>query len=452
MLGLQLKGSSPRWVSSNMKSIRSLRRAFFCSLAILCAAACGRQSKEPAPRQAPPSVTVLRLQTSPVQLSDELPGRVTALRTADIRPQVGGIVQRRLFEQGAEVKAGQTLFQLSPATFQADADAAAAVVQRAETALTRARQRAQRLQPLAEAHAVSRESYDEALAQRDQAGAEVEHAHATLARRRLDLEFATVKAPISGRIDQALVSEGALVGQSDPAPMARIHQIDQVYVDVRQPASMLGAMAAAAKAVDGKEAAEAAVAILTTDGKPYPVTGQILFSGISVDAGTGDALVRVLVDNPKRQLLPGMFVRARVARRSQPDGLLIPQQAVLRNSAGQAQAWVLDAHNKASLSQIEVGDVIEHQYVIQKGLNAGDTVVVEGQERLQEGAAVSPQPWKAAHASAVSQASVYPMPCLLRPFRRPQQPYPLRISADPGLTRVSSCPSSSSTAPSLRGW
>ena len=367
--------------------------------ALFCLAACSKPAQEPATSAA--AVTVLKLQSAPVVLSDTLPGRVAAYRTADIRPQVGGIVLRRQFEQGADVRAGQKLFQLNPAPFQADVDLAAAALQHAVATAHRATTQAERLKPLMEADAISRQAYDDAVAQREQASANVAQARAALARRRLDLAFASIDAPISGRIGSELVSEGALVGQADAAPMARIQQIDQVYVDVRQPASALAALQASGPAGVDK----LPVAILAADGSEYPVQGRILFSGISIDAGTGDATIRVLVDNPQRQLLPGMFVRARIARAAQADGLLLPQQAVLRNSDGAAQAWVLDDKHKASLKTILVGDVIAHQYVVTGGLRAGDTVVVEGQERLQPGATAAPQPWKRAGVQAAAAST-----------------------------------------------
>ena len=378
------------------------RKNSLIAVALLGLAACSR----PAPEEAAPppaAVTVLKLHAAPVVLSDELPGRVAAFRTADIRPQVGGIVLRRQFEQGADVKAGQKLFQLNPAPFQAEVDSAAAALQHAVATAKRASSQAERLKPLVEADAISRQAYDDAVAQREQAVATVAQARATLARKRLDLAFASVEAPIAGRIGQELVTEGALVGMTDAAPMARIQQIDKVYVDVRQPAAALAALQAAG--AGGKDSADKLpVTILGADGRPHPVTGRILFSGISIDAGTGDATIRVLVDNPQRQLLPGMFVRARIARAVQADGVLLPQQAVLRSSDGQAQAWVLDGAHKASLKPISVGDVVNHQYVVNGGVKAGDTVVVEGQERLQPGATAAPQPWKPAVVATAAAA------------------------------------------------
>ncbi|MDN2672259.1 efflux RND transporter periplasmic adaptor subunit [Janthinobacterium sp. SUN026] len=375
------------------------KKNMLIAAALLSLAACSKPAPEDA--GAPPAaVTVLKLQAAPVVLSDELPGRVAAFRTADIRPQVGGIVLRRQFEQGAEVRAGQKLFQLNPAPFQADVDSAAAALQHAVATANRASSQADRLKPLVEADAISRQAYDDAVAQREQAVATVAQARAALARRRLDLAFASIEAPIAGRIGSELVTEGALVGLADATPMARIQQIDKVYVDVRQPAAALAALQASGTGGADK----LPVTILGADGQPHPVTGRILFSGISVDAGTGDAVIRVLVDNPQRQLLPGMFVRARIARAVQANGVLLPQQAVLHSSGGQAQAWVLDGTNKASLKPISVGDVIEHQYVVNGGLKAGETVVIEGQERLQPGATAAPQPWKPAVVATAAAA------------------------------------------------
>ncbi|GAB4089954.1 efflux RND transporter periplasmic adaptor subunit [Hydrogenophaga soli] len=370
-------------------------------LAALVLTGCDRSAQEAAP--VPARVSVLTLTDRQVTLEDELPGRVAAVRTAEIRPQVSGIVQRRLFEQGAEIRAGQPLFQINPAPFRADADMAAAALQHAQAALVRARVQAARLQPLVEADAVSQQVYDDAVSQRDQAAADVAQAHATLARRQLDLKFATVDAPISGRIDQALVTEGALVGINDSNPLARIQQIDQVYVDVRQPAAALEALRVALAprhAADNGSGSEGLPAsILRSNGTPYPQAGRILFSGINVDAGTGDVLLRILVDNPDRLLLPGMFVRARVPRGQPAEALLVPQQAISR-TGGKAGVWVVDAQDHAQRMPVDLGELVGRDYLIRSGLQAGQRVVVEGGERLTDGAPVAPKAWQAAGARA----------------------------------------------------
>ncbi|WP_332851745.1 efflux RND transporter periplasmic adaptor subunit [Duganella sp. S19_KUP01_CR8] len=357
-------------------------KALLSGLTLLTLAACHQAPPDEAPPS--PKVSALTVAAGPVELAEDLPGRVTAFRTAEIRPQVGGIIQRRLFEQGAEVKAGTPLFQIHTAPFQADADTAAAALQRAEAALVRAKIQAERIRPLVQADAVSQQTYDDAVSQRDQAQAEVAQAKATLARRRLDLGYATVTAPISGRIGEELVTEGALVAQTDATPMARIQQIDQVYVDVRQPASML-------RTLRGDSAHPPKAYILDGSGNNYGLDARILFSGINVDTGTGDMVLRILVDNRDRQLLPGMFVRARIARMADADGILVPQQAVLHT--GSTRVWVVDAGNKAVLRDVKLGGMVGHNYLITQGLKAGEKIAVEGLDRIQPDTKLDITPW-----------------------------------------------------------
>ncbi len=343
----------------------------------------------------PPQVSVLTLTGRELVISEDLPARVAALRSADIRAQISGIVQRRLFEQGAEISAGTVLFQINPAPFKADVDSAAAALQRAEAVLARARIQIERLRPLLRTDAISRQTYDDAVSQRDQAAADVAQARATLARHQLNLQFASVEAPIAGRIDQALVSEGALVSPTDTTPMARIQQIDQVYVDVRQPASVLESLRQQA----GSKAPELAVEILGSNGTPLGMQGHILFSGIEVDAGTGDVLLRVLVDNPERRLLPGLYVQARIPRARYANALTVPQQAVVRTS-GQTSVWVVDGQGQAQLVPVNTAELVNHQYRIASGLSAGQQVVIEGLDRLTSGIQVIASPWQ---PPAVSQ-------------------------------------------------
>ena len=338
---------------------------------------------------APPQVSVLTLTGRELVISEDLPARVAALRSADIRAQISGIVQRRLFEQGAEISAGTVLFQINPAPFKADVDSAAAALQRAEAVLARARIQIERLKPLLRTDAISRQTYDDAISQRDQAAADVAQARATLARHQLNLQFASVEAPIAGRIDQALVSEGSLVSPTDATPMARIQQIDQVYVDVRQPASVLESLRQQA----GSTAPELAVEVLGSNGTPLGMQGRILFSGIEVDAGTGDVLLRVLVDNPERRLLPGLYVQARIPRARYANALTVPQQAVVRTS-GQTSVWVVDGQRQAQLVPVNTAELVNSQYRIASGLSAGQQVVIEGIDRLTPGVQVIASPWQ----------------------------------------------------------
>ncbi|MFQ1780482.1 efflux RND transporter periplasmic adaptor subunit [Aeromonas veronii] len=366
-------------------------------LAVLAAFGLAGCDVAPQEQEAPAlsQVSVLTLTGRELVISEELPARVAALRSADIRAQISGIVQRRLFEQGAEISAGTVLFQINPAPFKADVDSAAAALQRAEAVLARARIQIDRLKPLLRTDAISRQTYDDAISQRDQAAADVAQARATLARHQLNLQFASVDAPIAGRIDQALVSEGALVSPTDATPMARIQQIDQVYVDVRQPASVLESLRQQA----GSTAPELAVEILGSNGKPLGMQGHILFSGIEVDAGTGDVLLRVLVDNPERRLLPGLYVQGRIPRARYANALTVPQQAVVRTS-GQSSVWVVDGQGQTQLVPVNTAELVNSQYRIASGLRAGQQVVIEGIDRLTPGGQVIASPWQ---PPAVSQ-------------------------------------------------
>ncbi|WP_169045890.1 efflux RND transporter periplasmic adaptor subunit [Aeromonas salmonicida] len=360
-------------------------------LAVIAAFGLAGCDVAPQEQEAPalPQVSGLTLTGRELVISEELPARVAALRSADIRAQISGIVQRRLFEQGAEISAGTVLFQINPALFKADVDSAAAALQRAEAVLARARIQIERLKPLLRTDAISRQTYDDAVSQRDQAAADVAQARATLARHQLNLQFASVEAPIAGRIDQALVSEGALVSPTDATPMARIQQIDQVYVDVRQPASVLESLRQQA----GSTAPELAVEILGSNGTPLGMHGRILFSGIEVDAGTGDVLLRVLVDNPERRLLPGLYVQARIPRARYANALTVPQQAVVRKS-GQTSVWVVDGQGQAQLVPVNTAELVNSQYRIASGLSAGQQVVIEGIDRLTPGTQVIASPWQ----------------------------------------------------------
>lgn len=371
----------------------SLARRCGALLAIVSAlalTACSGDAPPSAPP--PPEVSVVRVTPGQISVADELPGRVVAFRVAEIRPQVNGVIQRRLFEQGSEVKAGQPLFQINPAPFSADAGSAAAAVQRAQAALNRARLQEQRLAPLARADAISGQAYDDAVAARDQAAADLAQSRADLTRRQVDLGFATVRSPIAGRIDQAISTEGALASTTSEQPLATVQQIDRVYVDVRQPAARLETLREAARA--GMADQGAPVEILSSDGRVYPVKGRLLFSGISVDPGTGEVIARVEVPNADCALLPGMFVRARLPRLVMPNALSVPEQAVQRDPTGKASVNVVGKDGKVAPRPIQTGDTRNGVVVVTGGLQPGETVIVEGQDRVQPGTQVKPVPWR----------------------------------------------------------
>lgn len=382
--------------------IRHLRRnSGIYALLLTVLAGCGPAEQEAT--SLPPRVAVVTVEPVRLELAEDLPARVAPFRVAEIRPQVSGIVQRRLFEQGGDVQADQPLFEINPAPFRAEVETAEAALQKAEAELARARTHAARLEPLVRAEAISRQVYDDAVSKRQTAAADVAEARATLSRRRLDLEFSTVKSPIAGRIDQELVTEGALVASSDSTPMARVQQIDKVYVDVRRPASSLEtlreAVAAHAPLDNGLP-----ITILRGDGTPYDVTGRILFSGINVDASTGGVLLRVVVENPQHRLLPGMFVRARVPSASYANALTVPQQSVVR-IGGKPYVWVVDADDKVEMVAVQLGELTNGNYRVRTGLNEGQKVVVEGTERLSDGVQVTARDWNFPVSTSASTAS-----------------------------------------------
>ncbi|MDR6625241.1 efflux RND transporter periplasmic adaptor subunit [Caulobacter segnis] len=364
-----------------------LRIAALLVLGASILSACGQAEVGVSPSL--PEVAVATADVETVTPMDDLPGRVVAFRTAEIRPQVSGVVTRRLFDQGSEVQAGQPLFQIDPAPYQAEAAGAQAALSRALAVADRARAQVARLAPLVEADAISRQSYDDAVSAKAQAEADLAEARATLRRRGVELSFATLRAPISGRIGEAQVTEGALVAAGGAGPMATVQQIDRVYVDVRQPSARLEALRAMAGGGAGRE-----VEILTPSGAPYPCKGKILFSGVTVDPTTGDAIARVQIDNPDRALLPGMFVRARLPRAPIQGAVLAPQQAVLRDGGGNPMVSLVNAKGLVETRSVEVGDVVGGRYVITRGLKAGERVIVEGQDRVAAGAQVKTVPFQ----------------------------------------------------------
>lgn len=361
----------------------------------------GCATPEPAqPSATPVEVSIVTVTPRAVTVADELPGRVVAFRVAEIRPQVSGIIRRRLFEQGSEVRAGQPLFEIDAAPFRAEVATAAAVLQRAEAVLARGRTQVERLRPLVAEDAISRQSYDDTVAAQTQAAADVAQSRATLARRRLDVGFATIRAPIAGRIDQSVVTEGALATAGDATALATVQQIDSVYVDVRQPASRLDQLREATRTGAGVRTAP--VTILSANGRAYAVAGRMLFSGISVDPGTGEVVARVRAANPGRLLLPGMFVRARLPRIVRADALSVPAQAIGHDAAGSATVGVVDRQDRVHTRIVETGDTVEGAIIILRGVRAGDRIVVEGGDRVRPGEPVTTVAWRTP-ATALAQ-------------------------------------------------
>lgn len=352
--------------------------------------------RQPEAIAAPVRISVLKVQPHRVVVYDELPGRVSALRTAEIRPQVNGIVQKVIFTEGAEVSANQPLFQIDPAPFAADVDAASAVLARAEADLVNATVKHERVEALAVAQTASAAALGDAKTALAQARASVAEAKANLARRELELAHATIRSPIAGRIGQALTTEGGLASVGAATPLAVVQQIDSVYLDVRQPSMRREQLEEEAESGRGEDAAALPVDILTITGKPYAYQGKVLYSESTVDPGTGSIAMRVEVPNPYRQLLPGMYLRARVPSAIYPDALTVPQEAVRRDASGRAQLTVIANGKTASSHDVELGALVDRQYVILSGLRAGETVVVQGQDRTEGGQPLELVPYQPA--------------------------------------------------------
>jgi len=385
-----------------------LRRIAVMAAALSVLAACG--GKPPAvPGGAgappPPQVGVVTVAPQPVAFSTELPGRLEASRVAEVRARAAGIVLERKFQEGSEVKAGQVLYRIDPAPMRAALGSAEAALAKAEANLTLARLKADRYKPLIEKGVVSRQSYDDVIAARDQAEAEVAAAKAARETARLNLGYATVTAPIAGRIGRALVTEGALVGQGEPTPLATIQQIDPIYLNLTQ--SSAEALQLRRALADGKAkrvaAGEAQVTLITEDGEQYPHPGRLLFSDLSVDPGTGVVTVRVLVPNPERALLPGMYVRARLEQGVQEGAILVPHAAVSHNPRGQAQVMLVNGENKVEARIVKAERSVGDKWVVSEGLAAGDRVIVEGLQRARPGTVVEAQA-AGSQAAAASKA------------------------------------------------
>ena len=363
-------------------------------------AACG-DTGQPASQTAPvPEVKVEVVKSQHVVLKSTLPGRVQALRTAEVRARVEGIIQKRLFTEGSEVKAGDLLFQIDPATLQANLDTAKASQARAEAMLTQAVLKQKRLQSLLQRKAVSPQEYDEALAQAKQSEADVASAKAAVARARIDLDYASVRAPITGRIGRALVTEGALVGKGEATHLATIEQLDPLYVNFTQSAAEVSRYQR--RHASGQLDAEATrVEVLLEDGSRYDHDGKLLFSEMTVDPGTGEVLLRAEVPNPERQLLPGLFVRVEVEQAVYPQAFTVSQRALLRTPAGEMVLSVLPDGKVAPLP-VKVGTAWGNRWIITSGLVGGEQVIVEGLQKAQPGESVTIAPSAPPVASAVS--------------------------------------------------
>lgn len=373
-----------------------IRRAFRTSLlaaSLGALYACGPSAPPPAQRP-PPEVGVLEMRPQPFELSTQLPGRTAAFRVAEVRPQVSGIVQKRLFEEGSTVTAGQALYQIDPAPYQAATQRAAAELKRAQTTAEVARLKAERFAPLARSGAVAKQDNDDVQATYRQALANVDAARAALETARIDLGYTRIQAPIAGVISESYITEGALVTAGQPQRLAQVTQLDPIYVDIQRPTAELLQLRREFEAGRLERAGpdSARIELLLEDGNAYALPGQLQFSGVTVDPGTGSVNLRAVYPNPDHHLLPGMYVRGRLREGVEPAALLVPQRAVTRDAEGRASVLVVGADNKLEVRIIETRRAAGDAWLVGKGLAVGDRVVVRGPLRLMPGMPVNPVP------------------------------------------------------------
>ena len=383
------------------------------ALAVLLAA-CGAKDAGPAagaggaPSGPPPAtVGVVTVANEAVALQTELPGRVSALRVAQVRARVNGVVQKRLFREGSEVRVGQQLFQIDSAVYRAALDSAQASTAKAQANLAQAAAQVERYKPLVEANAVSKQEYTTLVTTQKQAEADLATAKAAAQTAQINLDYAAVYAPISGRIGQALVTEGALVSAAEATQLAVIQQTDTVYVNFTQSSTDVLRLrkAIAAKQLRASGDGSVAVRVVLEDGSELPKPGKLLFTDLTVDASSGQITLRAEVPNPDGLLLPGQFVRVRLSQAELPSGMLLPQQAVTRTNQGDT-VLVVGADGKPMPRPVKVGSAQGNQWVVMDGLKPGEQVIVDGfQKMMVPGAPVKAVPWKAGAPSAPSAAS-----------------------------------------------
>jgi len=380
------------------------RTAVVAAIGVL--AACGQQAPGGTPPGggAPPPAEVGVVTVAPraIGLATELPGRLEASRVAQVRARAAGILQKRLFKEGSDVKAGQALFLIDPAPYQASAASAQATLARAQANVTQATAQAERFKPLIEANAISKQDYINAVAAQKSAEADVAAAKAALQTAQINLGYASVTSPIAGRIGRALVTEGALVGQGEATQLAVVQQINPMYVNFTQSTTDVLRLRKAVEGGQFKRAGTdgASVRVVLEDGSDYGQPGKLLFSDLTVDPTSGQITLRAEVPNATGILLPGMYVRVRLEQAQAEAGIVVPQQAVTRGSTGDS-VMVVGADGKVAPRPVKIGTSVEGQWVVLDGLKAGEQVMVDGFQKLRGNAPVKAVPWKPA-ASGVA--------------------------------------------------
>jgi len=377
------------------------------SLSILLAAAltaCGGDEQQGG-SPPPPEAGFITVESQPFTITNELPGRTTPYQIAEVRPQVTGIIEERLFEEGQLVEAGEPLYRVDNRLYKADVASARANLSSAQATLKSTRLRAERFDKLLKMNAVSQQEYDEAQAALGETQAQVDAARAALETARINLDYTTMEAPITGRIGRSTVTPGALVTANQTQALATIRQLDPIYVDLTQSNQELRRLREALEAGSLEKVGEdkALVTLLLQDGSDYGEDGSLQFSEYAVDESTGSVTLRALFPNPDGDLLPGMFVRARLPQGQRNNAILVPQKGIARDPTGQATALVIDADNKVASRSVTTERAVGNKWLIADGLSEGDRLIVEGLQKIRPGAPVTPV--KVDQKSAPQQAA-----------------------------------------------
>lgn len=368
---------------------RALTRAVLCMLLSLMLLACEEGGKGAPGSSGPREVVIIKLEPRREVYTTALAGRIASFQVAEVRPQVGGILQQRLFTEGADVKAGQALYQIDPATYEAALDSAQAALMKAEANVTPARLKAERFRELLAIKAVSKQEYDDTQAAFKQAEADVAVNRAAVKTARINLEYTKVRSPISGRIGKSAFTPGALVTANQAQALTSVRQLDPVYVDITQSSQDLLRLRAQFTNGELRSAAEEApVRLKLENGAMYPHEGRLQFTDVSVDESTGMVSLRALFPNPEHILLPGMYVRAVIAEGVDENALLVPQRALRRDPKGQASVLLVDGGGRVDVRLVDVGRTVGDSWQVLSGLKPGDRVIVEGGQNVRPGMSV----------------------------------------------------------------
>ena len=389
-----------------VKSTKELGFVLAMSSAVLLAA-CGQSGQPEGHAAGPAEVGVFQVQAQKLALTTELPGRTSPFLVSEVRPQVGGIIQKRQFVEGSDVKAGQMLYQIDPATYQAAYDSAKASLAKAAANVTAASNKATRYDDLVAIKAVSQQDYDDAQAALKQAIADVDGAKAAVETARINLAYTRVAAPISGRIGKSAFTPGALVTASQQTALTTVQQLDPIYVDVTQSSAELLRLKRDWASGKLKQVGnnQAAVKLVLEDGSDYALPGKLQFSDVTVDQGTGTITLRAVFPNPKGDLLPGMYVRAVLEEGEADAAILVPQQGVSRDNKGNPTAMVVNAEGKVELRVLKTDRSLGDKWLVSEGLKPGDQLIVEGLQKIQPGMPVKVVPTDKPAAATTAAAA-----------------------------------------------